>query len=72
VDGRLAASGQAYTAGSSSSSTLRDEPIQDDDAHINLPAGCQVLDGPNALGFACAPVSTTRPHTSASWSSSAS
>jgi anionic cell wall polymer biosynthesis LytR-Cps2A-Psr (LCP) family protein len=51
VDGRLAA-GQAGTAGSSSSSTLRDEPIQDDDAHINLPAGCQVLDGPNALGFA--------------------
>ena len=29
-----------------------DEPIQDDKAHIDLPAGCQILDGPNALGFA--------------------
>ena len=29
-----------------------DEPIQDDNAHIDLPAGCQILDGPNALGFA--------------------
>ena len=29
-----------------------DEAIQDDKAHIDLPAGCQTLDGPNALGFA--------------------
>ena len=29
-----------------------DEAIQDDNAHIDLPAGCQTLDGPNALGFA--------------------
>ncbi len=26
-------------------------PIQDDKAHIDLPAGCQVLDGPDALGY---------------------
>ncbi|TDC54444.1 LytR family transcriptional regulator [Jiangella ureilytica] len=29
-----------------------DEPVQDEQAHIDLPAGCQVLDGPNALGYA--------------------
>jgi LCP family protein required for cell wall assembly len=29
-----------------------DEAVQDDKAHINLPAGCQVLDGVNALGYA--------------------
>jgi LCP family protein required for cell wall assembly len=29
-----------------------DEPIQDDKAHIDLSAGCQVLDGVNALGYA--------------------
>ena len=28
-----------------------DQPIKDDKAHIDLPAGCQELDGPNALGF---------------------
>ncbi len=28
-----------------------DAPMQDDKAHIDLPAGCQVLDGPNALGY---------------------
>ncbi|GAA2792841.1 LCP family protein [Saccharopolyspora taberi] len=28
-----------------------DQPIDDPKAHINLPAGCQELDGPNALGF---------------------
>ncbi|CAM03036.1 LytR family transcriptional attenuator [Saccharopolyspora erythraea NRRL 2338] len=28
-----------------------DQPIKDDMAHIDLPAGCQELDGPNALGF---------------------
>lgn len=27
------------------------EPIQDDDAHIDLPAGCQMLNGPDALGY---------------------
>lgn len=26
-------------------------PIQDDKAHIDLPAGCQTLDGKNALGY---------------------
>jgi LCP family protein required for cell wall assembly len=29
-----------------------DDPIEDKDAHIDLPAGCQTLDGPDALGFA--------------------
>jgi LCP family protein required for cell wall assembly len=29
-----------------------EEPVQDDKAHIDLPAGCQVLDGVNALGYA--------------------
>jgi LCP family protein required for cell wall assembly len=29
-----------------------DEPVQDDKAHIDLPAGCQELDGVNALGYA--------------------
>ena len=29
-----------------------DTAIQDDKAHIDLPAGCQTLDGVNALGFA--------------------
>ena len=29
-----------------------DEPVQDDKAHIDLPAGCQVLNGVNALGYA--------------------
>jgi LCP family protein required for cell wall assembly len=29
-----------------------DEAIQDDKAHIDLPAGCQILDGVNALGYA--------------------
>jgi LCP family protein required for cell wall assembly len=29
-----------------------DAPVQDDKAHIDLPAGCQVLDGVNALGYA--------------------
>lgn len=29
-----------------------DQAIQDDKAHINLPEGCQTLDGPNALGYA--------------------
>ncbi len=28
-----------------------DEPIQDDKAHLDLPAGCQVLDGASALGY---------------------
>ena len=28
-----------------------EEPISDRDAHIDLPAGCQVLDGRDALGF---------------------
>lgn len=28
-----------------------DAPVQDDKAHIDLPAGCQVLDGPDALGY---------------------
>ena len=28
-----------------------DAPIQDDKAHIDLPAGCQVLSGPDALGY---------------------
>jgi LCP family protein required for cell wall assembly len=28
-----------------------DDPIADRDAGIDLPAGCQVLDGPDALGF---------------------
>ncbi len=28
-----------------------DEPIQDDDAHVDLPAGCVTLDGKDALGF---------------------
>jgi LCP family protein required for cell wall assembly len=28
-----------------------DDPIQDADAHIDLPAGCQVLEGPDALGY---------------------
>ena len=28
------------------------EPAQDDKAHIDLPAGCQTLDGVNALGYA--------------------
>lgn len=28
-----------------------DEPISDRDAGIELPAGCQVLDGPDALGY---------------------
>jgi LCP family protein required for cell wall assembly len=28
-----------------------DEPISDRDAHIDLPAGCQVLDGADALGY---------------------
>ncbi|GAB2935418.1 LCP family protein [Streptomyces mayteni] len=28
-----------------------DEPIQDDKAHVDLPAGCQTLDGEDALGF---------------------
>lgn len=27
------------------------EPIQDEKAHIDLPAGCQMLNGPNALGY---------------------
>ncbi|HEU4540859.1 MAG TPA: LCP family protein [Jiangellaceae bacterium] len=29
-----------------------DEAIQDDKAHIDLPAGCQTLNGPDALGYA--------------------
>jgi LCP family protein required for cell wall assembly len=29
-----------------------DEAIQDDKAHIDLPAGCQTLAGPDALGYA--------------------
>ncbi|HEX6197416.1 MAG TPA: LCP family protein [Jiangellaceae bacterium] len=29
-----------------------DQAIADDKAHIDLPAGCQTLDGPNALGYA--------------------
>lgn len=29
-----------------------DEPVQDEQAHIDLPAGCQVLQGPDALGYA--------------------
>jgi LCP family protein required for cell wall assembly len=29
-----------------------DEAISDDKAHIDLPAGCQNLDGPDALGYA--------------------
>lgn len=29
-----------------------DEAIQDDKAHLDLPAGCQTLDGTDALGFA--------------------
>jgi LCP family protein required for cell wall assembly len=28
-----------------------EEPIRDADAHIDLPAGCQVLEGPDALGY---------------------
>jgi LCP family protein required for cell wall assembly len=28
-----------------------DEPIRDADAHIDLPAGCQVLEGTDALGY---------------------
>jgi LCP family protein required for cell wall assembly len=28
-----------------------DEPIQDKDSALDLPAGCQTLDGPNALGY---------------------
>jgi LCP family protein required for cell wall assembly len=28
-----------------------EEPIADDDAGIDLPAGCQVLEGPDALGY---------------------
>ena len=28
-----------------------DKPMKDDMAHVNLPAGCQELDGPQALGF---------------------
>lgn len=28
-----------------------DEPIQDDKAHLDLPAGCQDLTGPEALGY---------------------
>ncbi|WP_081722481.1 LCP family protein [Saccharopolyspora rectivirgula] len=28
-----------------------DKPINDDRAHVQLPAGCQELDGPTALGF---------------------
>lgn len=28
-----------------------DEPIQDRDSHLDLPAGCQTLDGVNALGY---------------------
>jgi LCP family protein required for cell wall assembly len=28
-----------------------DEPIRDADAHIDLPAGCQVLEGSDALGY---------------------
>lgn len=28
-----------------------DEPINDEKAHIDLPAGCQTLDGVNALGY---------------------
>lgn len=37
-----------------------DEPIEDEKAHIDLPAGCQVLDGPNALGYARARYSDPR------------
>ncbi|RIQ19597.1 LytR family transcriptional regulator [Jiangella rhizosphaerae] len=29
-----------------------DEPVQDEQAHIDLPAGCQTLQGPDALGYA--------------------
>ncbi|MBB5788392.1 LCP family protein [Jiangella mangrovi] len=29
-----------------------DEAVQDEQAHIDLPAGCQVLNGPDALGYA--------------------
>lgn len=29
-----------------------EKPISDEKAHIDLPAGCQVLDGPAALGYA--------------------
>lgn len=29
-----------------------DYPIKDEKAHIDLPAGCQTLDGPDALGYA--------------------
>lgn len=29
-----------------------DEAIVDEKAHLDLPAGCQILDGPNALGYA--------------------
>ncbi|MGJ3508568.1 LCP family protein [Enemella sp. A6] len=28
-----------------------DEPIQDRDSHLDLPAGCQQMDGPTALGY---------------------
>lgn len=28
-----------------------DEPIQDRDSHLDLPAGCQLMDGPTALGY---------------------
>lgn len=28
-----------------------EQAIEDDDAHIDLPAGCQVLNGPDALGY---------------------
>ncbi|WP_169792162.1 LCP family protein [Jiangella muralis] len=29
-----------------------DDPVQDEQAHIDLPAGCQTLQGPDALGYA--------------------
>ncbi|PZF79697.1 transcriptional regulator [Jiangella anatolica] len=29
-----------------------DAPVQDEQAHIDLPAGCQTLQGPDALGYA--------------------
>ncbi|NLT31251.1 MAG: LCP family protein, partial [Propionibacterium sp.] len=28
-----------------------DEPIRDRDSHLDLPAGCQLMDGPTALGY---------------------
>src|SRR5690606_41624203 len=28
-----------------------DAPIQDRDSHLDLPAGCQTIDGVNALGY---------------------